>query len=50
MTAVNSASHTSKRANTTPNASTVPRSLTKQAARMTFPISVRLNPVSTMTA
>ena len=33
-----------------PSASTVPRSLMKQAARMILPISVLLRPVSTMTA
>ena len=37
-------------ANTTPSASTVPRSLMKQAARMILPISVLLNPVSIITA
>jgi hypothetical protein len=33
-----------------PSAKTVPRSFTKQAARMILPISVLLKPVSTMTA
>src|SRR5271170_8274866 len=33
-----------------PNAMTVPKSLTKQAARMAFPKSVVLNPSSNMTA
>ncbi len=50
VAAPNSASQASKCANTMPSASTVPRSVMKQAARMILPSSVLLKPVSTITA
>ena len=50
VTAAKTASSHPNWANRPPRASTVPRSVTKHAARMSLPMSWRLRPVSTMTA
>ena len=50
VTATKRASHPLKFAKRMPSASTVPKSVTKHAAKMSLPISVRLRPVSTMVA
>ena len=46
----NTRSQRLKSAKKAPSARTVPRSVTKQAARIIFPRLVRLRPVSTITA
>ena len=50
VTTTKTASSPLKCANSPPRASTVPRSVTKQAARIILPKSVRLSPVSIITA
>ena len=50
ITATNSSSQPLKLANSTPSASTVPKSVMKQAARISLPSSVLASPVSIMTA
>lgn len=50
VTATNTASRQSRSANIPPSARTVPRSVTKQAARISLPISCRFSPDSIITA